>query len=221
MKRTTASAIALLAMIGGACVDGGSGTSGDTTTTTAGGAPRPTPTEADARAALLVSGDVPGGWQAQESGADNASNARCAAFELLDDHKPAAEAEASFAAGRTGPFVEHRVLLFADVAAAERHMTLLDDAVRACASFGGDGGTGSFKSTSAPDLGDDAAAVSLQARATGLELDGEIVAVRRGRAVSLLTQLAVKIANFGGAKLESALTTELARKAAAKLQAAA
>lgn len=221
MKRTTTCAVALLAVIGVACGNSGSDSSGDTTTTTPGGATRPAPTEAEARAALLASADIPGGWQAQESGADNPSNARCAAFEALDNHKPAAEAEASFAAGRTGPFVEHRVLVFADETTADRHMTLLDEAVRACASFGGDGGTASFTTTSAPDLGDDAAAVSLRARATGLELDGEIVAVRRGRAVSLLTQMAVKIANLGGAKLDSSVTQDLARKAAAKLQAAA
>lgn len=221
MKRVMACAVALLSVVGAACGDSGSGDGGDPTTTTGGGSARPAPTEAEARAALLTSADVPSGWQAGESGDDNPSSARCEEFEALNDHKPAAEAEASFAAGRTGPFVEHRVLAFADVAAAERHMTLFDEAVRACASFGGNGGTGSFTSTSAPDLGDAASAVSLQARATGLELDGEIVAVRRGRAVSVLTQIAARIANLGGAELDSGLTAELTRKAAAKLQAAA
>ncbi|MBW3668519.1 MAG: hypothetical protein KY443_04825 [Actinobacteria bacterium] len=221
MKRVMACAVALLSVTGAACGDSGSGDSADPTPTTAAGSARPAPTEAEARAALLTSADFPSGWQADESGDDNPSNARCQEFEALNDHKPAADAEASFAAARTGPFVEHRVLAFADVAAAERHMTLIEEAVRACASFGGNGGTGSFSLSDGPDLGDESLAASIRARATGLELDGEIVAVRRGRAVSLLTQIAMQIANIGGAELRSSLTEELAGKAAAKLQAAA
>lgn len=230
MNRAIACAVALVALMGAACGDeGGSGSSNDTTTTTAGTTTsRPAPTEAEAKAAVLTTSDLPAGWEVDDSTDDDAADDDnpCPAFDKIEEVKPAAEAEASFARAETGPFVEHTVEIYADEATAQRVMQLADEAVRACNTFTqSDPDMGNLRGTFAlgtnPNLGDQSMAAAMTATAEGVELSGEIVVVRDGRAISLIFNLGMQVQGVRTGRLESALTTELARKAAAKLQAAA
>ena len=230
MNKALACMAALLGLVATACGDNGSGNSGDTTTTTAASTTtsRPAPTEAEAKAAVLTTSDLPSGWEVDDStddGGDDDDNP-CPAFDKLDEVKPAAEAEASFAKAETGPFVEHTVEIYADEATAQRVMQLADEAVRACNTFTQtDEDLGSVRGTFAlgtnPNLGDQSMAAAMNASAEGVQISGEIVVVRDGRAISVIFNLGMQVQGVRTGRLESALTTELARKAAAKLQAAA
>lgn len=224
MNRAGTCAVALVALMGAACGEGGgSGNSGDTTTTTAASTTtsRPAPTEAEARAALLTSADLPSGWQFDDDDSEEDSDDDvCPAFSRIRAIKPAATAEASFARGQSGPFVEHTVDLHADEATAQRVMQTVDEAVRECNRFSKSDPTlgsveGTFALGTTPNLGDASVAASFRATSEVVEIAGELIVVRDGRAVSVVTHLGI------GSRLESALTTELARKAAAKLEAAA
>ena len=234
MRRAMLGAVvAVLALVVAACGNdqGGSGNAGDTTTTTGGATTtQPAPTEAEARAALLTTADLPSGWQADddegEDDDDDTDDNPCPEFDKVDAEKPAAEAEASFAPGPTGPFVEHTVELYADDDAAERVMQLVAEAVEACKTFTAsdeDLGklNGTFEESAAPDLGDDALAAKLTAKGGGIDITGEVLAVRDGRAISVVFHLGVQAPGVGGGRVQSALTQDLARKAAAKLDAAA
>lgn len=229
MNKALACMAALLGLVAAACGDGGSGNSGDTTTTSAATTTsRPAPTEAEAKAAVLTTSDLPAGWEVDDTtddGGDDDDNP-CPAFDKLDEVKPAAEAEASFARAETGPFVEHTVEIYADEATAQRVMQLADEAVRACNTFtqsDEDLGSvrGSFALGTNPNLGDQSMAAAMTATAEGVEISGEIVVVRDGRAISVIFNLGMQVEGVRTGRLESALTTELARKAAAKLQAVA
>lgn len=228
MNKAIACMAALLGLITAACGDG-SGNSADTTTTTAATTTsRPAPTEAEAKAAVLTTSDLPAGWEVDDSTDDGGDDddGPCPAFDKLDEVKPAAEAEASFARAETGPFVEHTVEIYADEATAERVMQLADEAVRACNTFtqnDEDLGTmrGSFALGTNPNLGDQSLAAAMTATAEGVDINGEIVVMRDGRAVSVIFNLGLQVEGVRTGRLESALTTELARKAAAKLQAVA
>jgi hypothetical protein len=217
-------ALVALALVGAGCGDSDSNDAADDTSTTSTTA-RPAPTQAEATAALLTAADLPGGWKVEPSGEGDSDDAPCAQLRTLDEQKAAAEASIEFAPGENGPAVEHEVLLFADVATAERYMTQAEQAVAACKSFAQDDPdigklTGTFTVSSSPGLGDASLAASMSGKATGFTLSGEIIAVRKGRAISLLSQIAVQ-AGRAGSKLTAGLTQQLAAKATAKLQAVA
>ncbi|HEX9969940.1 MAG TPA: hypothetical protein VGB03_07350 [Acidimicrobiales bacterium] len=223
MKRALAGVVAMIALVGSAC-GGGSNNAADepsTTSTTA----RPAPTEAEAKAALLAPSDVPTGWKAEASSDEEEDDEPCPEFTTLNAHKAVAEASVEFSPGEVGPFVEHEVLLYADVAGAERYMTLAEQAVAACKSFTDNDPdlgklTGSFTAAASPGLGDASLAATMSGKGTGIAMSGDIIAVRKGRAISLVSQVAVQVGK-AGSKLQANLTKELAAKATAKLQAVA
>lgn len=223
MKRALAGLVAVVALVGSACGNGGSNNADEpsTTSTTA----RPAPTEAEAKAALLAVTDVPSGWKAEASEGEEEDDEPCPEFKTLSAHKAVAEASVEFAPSELGPFVEHEVLLYADVAGAERYMTLAEQAVAACKSFSQEDPelgklTGSFTAAASPGLGDASMAATMSAKGTGITMAGDIVAVRKGRAISLVSQVAAQVGR-AGSKLQANLTKDLSTKATAKLQAVA
>ena len=188
-------------------------------------------TQEEANAALLVVADMPTGWtQAppEEEGDDPAdSDDFCKEFQV-EDVPTVVEAEASFRAGETGPFIEHSVMVF-DGDEAKRAMDVVRTGLDKCQTFSTtdeDGTTfsGSFSAVSFPKVGDDTFAVRLTATAksTGdfemeVPMAGDIVIVRRGRAISALFHFAITHPLFGNAKLDSAISETVARKADEKL----
>lgn len=221
--RMVALAVGALALVTGACNSGGDGSgSGD-----GGSGDQPAPTQAQADAALLTTADLPSGWQGQQSEDDGEEDDStfCEEFDPGKEVDPAVEAEAEFAAAETGPFVMHGVAFYADEEEAEEAMDVLRKGLDECGEFTETDETlgeftGSLEESSAPDLGDEAIGATITASGTGVEIAGDIVVVRQGRAMYMLMQLGFQVEGLGGSEVDDDLTGELATKAFAKLEAA-
>lgn len=196
--------------------------------------------DVDVEQALLTLEDMPTGWTTSpDAGEDDEGAAEfCAELDFSErEDEPDAEAEASFEGGEIGPFVTHLVARFGD-GEAEKRFTALREAVDECGDFDttdedGTTITGQMSAVSFPELADESLAMRLSGTVTTAadgelgELEfpmaGDLVFFRQGDAVAAVFHLAIDAAAFGGGGggLDSAITEDLARKAAEKLAAVA
>ena len=140
-------------------------------------------------AALLTVEDLPDGWMLDLSGATSSRDlttepAECGVLlNPANIQEPLAQAEAAFAAGPTGPFINQSVSAF-DGNAAEL-LAQAVDAVDRCAEFsstGSDGVTTTFRATplSFPSLGDRTVALRLEGSVGPVQLIVDRVMIAAG-----------------------------------------
>ena len=179
----------------------------------------PSPTRATGPdSALLRAADLPPGWVVLSEGASAPSSyAWCPPGEALPV-LPVARAARSFAGGVPGPLLYHEVLQFAP-----------GDAVRALAAVRARPGPCTWALTE-PDLapmtfhlsaltdvalGDEAVRRELEAEWGDVVVAAEVLIIRQGDIVALLTHVAIGQADV---RPDPALTTQWAAKATAWLQ---
>lgn len=225
--RAMAAVALTLAMTAGAC--GNDGGSGGGNGSDDGGTSAGAPTQAQAQAALLATSDFPSGWEGGPStgtAADDGNDEICEEIDTEDEIAPSVKASAKFTAAQTGPFALHAVALYRDEDEASKVMDLLVDAFEKCKEFTDAEDqrgvlSGTFTNTSPQDLGDEALGATIAATGTGVSMAGDMVVVREGRGVFIVTLFGFEIAGFGGGTVPQGLTEQLAAKALAKLEAAA
>jgi hypothetical protein len=169
------------------------------------------------RDALLTTADLPPGWEVlNEAGPAPSSYAWCPGGATLPV-TPIAGAVRSFAGGAPGPLVYHEVLRFAPGGAATA-MAAVRAHPGACSWSDAEAELApmTFELGAMEELAWGAGAVQrrLIARWEGMVAMADIVIVRAGDALALLTHLAVGPADT---VVDSALTEQLARRAADKL----
>lgn len=187
-----AAMVLVLVLTAGAC--GNEGGSGGGNGGGSGETSKGEPTQAQAQAALLATADFPSGWQGGPSTGDGGDDDSgddevCDEIDTTDEVEPSAEADAKFAAAKTGPFVLHAVALYRDEDEARKVVNLLAEAFEKCKEFTETEEEigelqGTFTKISPQDLGDEALGATITAEGTRLSVAGDLVVVRKGRGIS-------------------------------------
>lgn len=164
---------------------------------------------AAASSKLLALADMPTGFSQTQPSPDSGTS-RLSGCPNLDNAKhQGPTAEADFNAGDLGPFVTETIATHVSEADAKAAVAEAKKAINSCRAFSD--GSAHFKlaSLSFPKLGDDTVALRLTATTSGVTLTGDLVEIRSGELVALITNL--------GLKADSGLTETVAHKAVGKL----
>lgn len=168
-------------------------------------------TKVEAKEALPGVQVLPAGWSVdpestltgpdEDDAEDKITPARCkAVFDGLDDitdENPAAESGVTFTAGMLGPFLGVEITSQTEPIPGERLSAMLK-ALSKCPTFSVDDGTSVAKfqasALSFPNLGEESAALRLQASSDGMTFGLDMVAIRVGHNFVSVSQM-----NVGGA----------------------
>jgi hypothetical protein len=181
-------------------------------------------TAAQAKSALLTLDDMPTGWTQSKPEADDDEDPtvtpkRCSAvLDAVDQQgKPLAEAEATFSPGDLGPQLDHTVSSWPRSQVPV--LNKLTAAFRQCPKFtstSADGSSATFQASglSFPNVGDRTLALRLKAKSDGINLVMDVIYIAKGN-----NGIALMVTGFQ--PLDGATLEKLARKAVARLDAAA
>lgn len=188
-------------------------------------------TEAELTSVLLAPPDLPVGYAARPADDDpgpqsstRASDAECA--KLYDEFEngsgakgnTAAKADAEFAKGRAGPFLNQSLESHRDQAVLVEAMHRMRDVVAKCGEFTTNAGDGdlNIRMTPAPfsSLGDETVAIKMDATGTtrGIKITiaGYLVLTRVANTLSVITHIGLR-------RIDAAVTEGIVRKAVEKI----
>lgn len=154
----------------------------------------------EAEAALLRVADMPTGWSRtaeQDDGDDEdapAGDPTLCDTELGEQFETISDASVQFSAGQMGPFVDHAVGVYED-GQAEQALTAVLDALGSCEEWTEDTDDGpvTYRASpmSFPTVGDQTVAVRLDVEAEMMAATADMIAWRRGDALSMVMASAV------------------------------
>lgn len=155
---------------------------------------RPSASGPSARALLVSAQDLPAGFA--DSGGQDENYRQSVCGVDLEPSKPVDTASARFSQGPVGPFVEQRVRIYADDSAAavlKRLRTALASCSRYSLPASGTAPAVTFavQPLALPRLGEDSVAWR-QVPQTDLPITTDVVLIRTGRTVVLVTSYAIK-----------------------------
>jgi hypothetical protein len=169
----------------------------------------------DLQAALLTEADMPAGFRIAEDPDTAAPSGGCPPLDADHETRASARAEVLFKGSDFGPYIRERLLRFSD-GDAQKLVDMIKSAIDTCRSFAiSDETVGSIDFSVAPldidSVGEAIAAVRVTGHvaAADLSIFQELVAVRQGRVVIMITQI-----NAGS--IDTGLTRSIVHKAAAK-----
>lgn len=188
-------------------------------------------TEGELRSVLLAAADLPTGYAARpaDTSPDPASSSRASdpqCAKLYDEFEngskaegnTAAEANAEFAKGRAGPFLNQSLESHRDQAVLVEAMHRMRDVVAKCGEFTTNAGDGdlNIRMTPAPfsSLGDETVAIKMDATGTtrGIKITiaGYLVLTRVANTLSVITHIGLR-------RIDAAVTEGIVRKAVEKI----